>query len=314
MRYLAGILLLLLVQAASAGQCRVDRGPWIDVFDGSISVTVPIRASPGVGRIDLTGYLLECRYTPDGGTPSRSRDYWETIHPTFVAGPKLAFYQTGLRIKNQDYPHPVPIYIRVAEMQDNRVGVDLQTYMYILPSGRPGNPINIRAGDRLATITFRQTNNTSNPDTNVTVILNAGNDLIVKPSTCTINGDRAIDVNFGSAVDQSRIGENPSSSGVQKNVRLSYSCPDRGVNMYITITLKGVASSFNSSVLRLSNPNLGVGLLKGGVLVRPESSFITNIYNSAGADDVTFSLIRKPGNAPTTGAFSGSATLVMGVL
>ena len=312
MKYLTGILLFLLVQTAIAGQCRVDGGTWIDVFDGSISVTVPIRATPEAGRIDFNGYRLECRYTPDGRTPSRSRDYWDTIYPTFVAGPKLARYQTGLRINNQDYPHPVPIYIRVAEMQDNRVGVDLQTYMYILLSGSPGNPINIRAGDRLATITFRQTNNTGNPRTYVTVILNAGNDLIVKPSTCTINGDRAIDVNFNQ-VDQSRIGENPASTAIQKIIRLTYTCPDPRITMPITITLKGLASSFNSGVLRMSNPNLGVGLLRGGALVGLDRSFRTNIYNSVGADDVIFSLIRRPGTVPATGAFSGSATLVMGV-
>ena len=83
--------------------------------------------------------------------------------------------------------------------------------------------------------------------------------------------------------------------------------------MPITIGLRGTAASFNSGVLAMSNTNLGTGLIRAGVLVRPGQSFTTNLSNSSGRDTVTFALIRKAGTTPAVGAFSGSATLVMGV-
>lgn len=312
MNYMIGLLLLLLMHAASASQCRVNGGGWQDVTYNSLSINVPVQAHPGSGRILLDGYLMECRYTPDG-FPASFRDYWHTYNNALVPGPKFVAYRMGLRIKDTDYPAPVGGRISIATMPNNGRGVDLRTYMYIVNQGSPGTPIDIRKGDLLGTLVLKQTNNTGNPvEPVVNVFLYADSTLIIEPSTCTINNNQPIEVNFNN-VDRTRIGESVSSTPIRVDKRLDYRCPDAGITLPITITFKGLPASFSTGVLGMNNPNLGAGLLRAGTQVAPGGSYRTNIYNSSGSDTVTFALIRKPGSTPATGAFSGSATLVMGV-
>lgn len=221
----------------------------------------------------------------------------------------------GLRIKGIYYPVEVGPRIHLATIKsNNRQGVDMNSYMYIVIQGSPGNPIDIRQGDHLGTMVLKQTNNNPNNPVEpvVRVELYADNSFVVEPSTCTINNNQPIDVNFNQ-VDRTQIGESVNSTPIRANIRLNYSCPDPGITMPITITLKGPPAGFDPGVLNMSNPDLGTGLLRAGVQVRPEGAFQTNIYNSSGGDDVTFALTRRAGSTPVTGGFSGSATLVMGV-
>lgn len=308
MKYLTGLLALLFMQTVAASQCRVNGGPWESVASGWMPVTVPIVKNPSTGRIDLNGYRMECRYTPDNRPPSATdRLYTKGGGPTsFYTGN----YRVGMRIKGNDYFNPVPGNILLATMKNNGAGHDLDTYMFILAQGSPGTHINIRKDQMFAKMHLFQ--NGHHTDHGVNVELHAGNDYIEYPSTCTINGNSTIDVNFNQ-VDRTQIGESVSASPIRTNIRLSYSCPDAGVTMPITITFRGTATSFDSGVLALSNPNLGTGLLRNGVQVRPNNSFQTNISNSSGGDNVTFVLTRRSGSTPTTGAFSGSGTLVMSV-
>ena len=250
---------------------------------------------------------MECRYTPETGPVTR-RDILFTRDNGLYA-PSLGDYTIGLRIGGVDRPVPVGT-VQLATMSNNGKGHDLNTYMYILTRGSPGKPINIRAGDEFAKLQLFQKG--YHRDHPIDVILIAANDLITEPSTCTINNNQPIDVNFNQ-VDRTRIGESVANTPIRANVRLNYSCPDPGLTLPITITLKGATAGFDSGVLNMSNSNLGTGLLRAGVQVRPQGTFQTNIYNSSGGDDVTFALTRRPGSTPVTGAFSGSATLVMGV-
>ena len=312
MNYLTGFLLLLFMHTAMASQCRVNGGLWQDVTYNSLYIYAPVLTHPGSGRILLDGYLMECRYTPDG-FPATVKDYWHTYTNALVPGPKFLNYRMGLRINNVDYPIPVGPRIHLATMSNNGRGVDLRTYMYILTQGSPGSPIDIRRGDLLGTMVLKQTNNTGNPvEPVVRVYLYADNNFVVEPSTCTINNNQSIDINF-STVDSTQIGKSVSSTPIRMPVRLNYSCPDPGVTLPIKITLKGTASSFNANVLGMSNINLGAGLLRAGVLIGPEQSFNSMINNSSGGDDVVFALIRQSGSTPAAGAFNASGTLVMGV-
>lgn len=281
-------------------------------------ISVPIQKVPGSQRILLTGYNLYCAFSPDYSLPVSARDYWHTASNAITPGYKLSGYNVGINVNGSDYNAPVGAGIPIATMFNFRPGgdmpsVDLRTYMFISTRGSPGSPVNIRAGDNLGVLHLSQTNNTGKPPVpHVYIYLNAANDLIVEPSTCTINNNQPIEVNFNQ-VNQSLIGESPVSTPVNKTVTLNYRCPTPGITMPIKITLKGYPAAFNSNVLSMSNTNLATGMLRNGVLIGPERSFNTNIYNSTGADDVVFALIRKPGSLPATGAFSGSATLVMGL-
>ena len=146
----------------------------------------------------------------------------------------------------------------------------------------------------------------------LTVTYTAANNFTVSPSTCTINNNNPIEINFGD-VHQRAIGSDPLTSSVVSNRRLTYSCPDGGINTPITITYKGTRSAFDPRLLIMSNPDVGTALLRGGAAVSVNGSFLTRITNSVGGDDVTFSLVRRNGSLPTPGAISGSGVLVMGV-
>jgi len=316
MKYLIAMLFMLCgAQVSMAGQCRVNSGPLVDVYDNSVHIYANVQAIPGSGKIVLGGYQLECRYTPHGPAGESATDYWRTNLYPLVPGPKFSGYRMGLSIRNVDYL-PAVSGIHVATMKNtgsgNRGWVDLNTYMFLRTVGVPVHLINIRAGDLIGTMYFRQTNNTSNPPADVKVYILANNDFYFHISTCTINGDMPIVVDFDE-VDPVTIGESPVGSPVQKTINLMYSCPDPGITSAITITLKGSPASFSSNLLRTSNPDIGVGLLRAGVGVAPEASFRSAIYNSVGSDNVMFSLVRKPGSFPAAGFFAASATLIMGL-
>ncbi|WP_082428158.1 fimbrial protein [Pseudomonas endophytica] len=313
MKYTIGFFLLLLGTSVLASECRVNGSDWRWIPSTNIlDVRVTVKATPGTRRILLDGYTFECKFSNDSGLPNTARDFWHTTMGGVRPGPKLVGYNIGLNVQGTDHDAPVSSVL-IATLFNYGSPANLMTYMYVINHGSPQNPINIRYNDLLGEMLLRQTNNTGKPPVPlITLRLIANNDLVIEPSTCTINGNRPITVDFNS-VDRSLIGESPLTTNIRKDVRLAYSCPDPNVTRPIKITMKGQASLFSSDVLAMSNPNLGAGLLRNGAVVKPQGSFNTNIYNSSGGDDVVFVLTRKPGTEPTTGAFSGSATLVMGL-
>ena len=313
MKCLVGVLLLLLANTASAIYCRVDGGPWQNMTDNRyMDVNVFVRASPVNGRIELDGYQIECKYPPGvGGGPS-DRFYLWTSDNSLIPGGGLFGHQTGLRIGGNHLDYPVGPNMTVAQMTGDGGIKVLDTYMYVNTTRVPGKYVDIKAGNRLGIMWFRLDNTLQLPSHLVSFWIYAINDFYFQPSTCTINDNAPIDVDFG-PVDALNLDASPGATSVKRVVSLRYSCPDFGINTPITITLKGARSSFWSSVLATSNDDLGVGLLRNGSVVPPESLYTSNIYNSTGGDDVTFALVRRSGSLPAAGPFSGSATLIMGV-
>ncbi|WP_300725943.1 fimbrial protein [Pseudomonas sp.] len=311
MKYLAGILFLLVMQTADATQCRINGGTWLQVGP-TWDIRVNVKATPGAGLIDLDGYQLECRYQPGPTTPNSDYDVMSTRSVGLTPGAKFVGHKMGLLISGRRHAAPIFLRTHMATLPNNGNGVDLKTNMYMSLQGLPGKPINILAGDLLGTLLIGQVNNLGIPGNDMTVNIIAQNGFILEPSTCTINGNNPIDVDFDQ-VDPLTIGDSPLSSTVQKTVTLNYSCPDPNITLPITITLKGAPASFNTDSIAMSHADLGTGLIRRGVVVGPGKSFTTNLHNSVGSDDVTFSLIRKPGSYPDAGVYTGSATLVMGV-
>ena len=140
----------------------------------------------------------------------------------------------------------------------------------------------------------------------------AANNFSISPSTCTINNNNPIEVNFGN-VHQREIGTDPLTTPIRSNRRLSYSCPNGGITTPITITYKGTPSSFDTRLLVMTNPDVGTALVRAGSAVQVNGSFLTQITNSVGGDDVTFSLVRRANALPAAGPITGSGVLVMGV-
>jgi minor fimbrial subunit len=317
--YGAIVLLVLLgvTTTARAADCRVNGGNWQYVGDGGIlNLEVPVNVSVGSDntRILLEGAWLECRFTPSHAHPTRI-DFWGTSAQAgapWVPGPKFNNQGTGLRINGAFYNTPVPFNIRIATMPNNFVAYPIYVTPYILLRNDPSNPISVVIGDILGALNLHQTNNYSFGSTRLVLTYKAANNFGISPSTCTINNNNPIEINFGN-VQQRAIGTDPLTTSVRANRRLTYSCPNGGINTDITITYKGISTSFDDRLLVMSNPNVGTALVRAGSAVRVNGSFRTRITNSMGGDDVTFSLVRRAGVFPVAGAISGSGVLVMGV-
>ncbi|MEB0046573.1 MULTISPECIES: fimbrial protein [unclassified Pseudomonas] len=320
-RLYGAIVLLALVgvtTTVSAADCRVNGGPWGPIHDGAtlqLQVPVFVRPSADPTRIILEGVNIECLFSPFPGTPPWWQDYWSTsiqVGPAWTPGPKLASQGTGLRINGTYLNTPVPDGIRVSTLPNNGVGVRVDVTPYILIRNNPTNPLDIRIGDTLGVLRLNQTNNYDSTRNGLTITYSAANNFVVSPSTCTINNNNPIEINFGD-VHQRAIGTDPQTTSIRTNRRLTYACPDGGITTPITITYKGTPSSFNTNLLVMSNPDVGTALVRAGSAVRVNGSFLTQITNSTGGDDVTFALVKRTGSLPVAGAISGNGVLVMGV-
>ncbi|PKH25986.1 fimbrial protein [Pseudomonas fluorescens] len=321
MKRLYGVIALLVLlgvnTAVRAADCRVNGGAWRYVGDGGIlnlQVPVTVRVGSDSTRLILEGAWLECRFTPSPAHPARI-DYWGTSAQAgspWVPGPKFSAQGTGLRINGAFYNTPVPYNIRIATMPNNGLGYPINVAPYILLRNDPSNPIDVRRGDILGALNLHQTNNYSSGSTRLVLTYTAENNFGISPSTCTINNNNPIDIDFGT-VNQRAIGTAPLTTSIVSHRRLTYSCPDGGITTPITITYKGGPSSFDSRLLLMNNPDVGTALVRAGSVVPVNDAFLTRITNSTGGDDVTFALVRRNGALPSAGGVSGSGVLVMGV-
>jgi minor fimbrial subunit len=322
MKRLYGPMVLLalvgITTNVNAAQCRVNGGPWQQVDTGGtlpLEVPVTVQLGSDTSRILLEGVRLECRFTPYPGWPSHYEDYWSTsalAGPAWTPGPKFVNQGTGLRINGGYYNTPVPTNIRIATMPNNAIGVAVNVTPYILNRNDPANPINVVVNDVLGTLRLSQTNNYDSGRTGLSLVYRAANNFSISPSTCTINNNNPIEVNFGN-VHQRQIGTDPLTTPIKSNRRLTYSCPNAGITTPITITYKGIATSFDNRLLMMTNPDVGTAMVRAGSAVTVNGRFLTQITNSVGGDDVTFSLVQRPGSLPAAGPVTGSGVLVMGV-
>jgi len=317
MKRLYGALALLslagFTTTAQAVDCRVNGGPWQN-GNPNLQVPVTVVLSADRTRVLLEGARLECRFTYSGG-PGWHTDYWASGSPAgtpWSPGPKFASEGTGLRINGSFLNTPVPAGIGVLNVPNNGTFYPVNVTPYILMRNNPSNPIDVRIGDLLGVLRMTATNNYNAERANLTVTYTANNNFTVSPSTCTINNNNPIEINFGT-VHQRAIGTDPLTSTIVSNRRLTYSCPQGGITTPITITYKGTRTGFDSRLLMMSNLDVGTAMVYAGTPVPVNGSFLTRITNSVGGDDVTFSLVRRNGSLPTAGAISGSGVLVMGV-
>ena len=301
---------------ASAATCRVNGGQWTEIV-GELPLRVPVTVTLAADRtrIMMEGARLECGFSRGSQSPSSRRDYWVTDSSAgtpWVPGIKFSQEGAGLRINGTYRNNPIPNGIRFATLPDDLRGYPIDVTPYILLRNNPSNPIDIRVGDTLGILRLTATNNYNANTARISVTYTAANNFTITPSTCTINNNNPIEINFGN-VHQRAIGADPLTTTIRSDRRLTYSCPDGGITTPITISYKGSPSSFDTRLLMMSNPDVGTALIRAGSAVPVNGSFLTRITNSVGGDDVTFSLVRRAGSLPAAGATSGSGVLVMGV-
>lgn len=309
-RNIALFCLSTISSIAFGAECRVN-GTVVEVAPYTYDVRTTIRSSPDKTKILLDGYSLQCRWF-GSGSPSMV-DYWDTTSSSLILGAGLAGEQGGLNINGVDYNMPIPAGIRIATIPfSGTPWVNINAFPYVLLRRAPVNPIYIYAGDRVAELRIEQSNNYAG-DRNVFYYrLIAQNNFSVQPSACSINDDQPLDVDFGT-INASDIGESVTTTAQKVIKTITYRCPDPGISVPITVTFSGTGSSFNPRLIRMSNSNLAVGLLKDGKVVNANSAYSSNIINSSGRDDVTFALVKATGSNPVAGNSSGSAVLILGV-
>jgi minor fimbrial subunit len=310
------IAIIGVTTTARAVDCREDTGPWRTLFTmGDIHMQLPVnlRLEAAPDRISLVGKRIECRHTIDPQTPSARTDYLDTGRDwSWRVGAKFVEQGTGLQINGTLYNTPVPLRIRSNTIPDNASPYLVDITPYILTRNSPETPIDIRIGDILGVLRLLQTNKAGSGTSQLTITYIANNNLSVSPSTCTINNNNPIEIDFGD-VHQFSIGTDPLTTSIRSDRRLIYSCPDAGITTPITITYKGIASPFNINLLATTNSDVGTALIRAGTAIQVNGSFLTHITNSFGGDDVTFSLVKRTGSLPTSGPVIGSGVLVMGV-
>lgn len=82
---------------------------------------------------------------------------------------------------------------------------------------------------------------------------------VIAPLPCTINGDRTIDVDFGSELLTTKI----DGSNYIKPVEYSLECKDNTSNA-MKLRVQGNATSFDRSALQTNMPDLGIALKANG--------------------------------------------------
>ena len=316
MKYLTGLMLLLLIQIASATECRVNGGNWFDAETRGFNVYVNVKANLSLGKIVLDGYTMDCRHGLPTYWPYNSSQTIVTYPDAVRLLPQYSHLNGGLSTGGGVY-HPIPVRAGIVlSVQGAEPQVSVAGRPYLNITTTPGKYIDIKSGTMIAVLhlSFRSYSFGSLVKEFTTLVnVFARNSLNMSPSTCTINNNNPINVDFGSVDPLAVGGDIPAGTPYKRSVVLNYSCPDLGISSPIDIKLAGTASSFNSSALVTTNPNLAAGMHRLSALVAPGGSFRTSISNSSGSDTVLFTLFRKPGSLPAAGPFTASATLVMSV-
>lgn len=312
MKYLVGLMLLMLAQVASAVNCTVNHGLWRDPKNYTFTTTAAVYRS--TDPADGAKIILDELYIACLGVPAPGRvEIWTVFDPIRLA-PQFAHYKSGIKLGSNYYSSPV-YNIRTGRQQPGDGVVDDPARVFLVVGSPPNGYIQIPAGTKILTyhVWVEIWSGTSRiAATEMKVNVNSRNALNLNPSTCTINNNNPIVVDFGSVDPLVAGGEGSSTTPYKKTVPLNYSCPTTGINSSMNVRLVGTASSFNSNALKINkNDNLAATMTRNGVVVAPGSSFTANISNSSGSDTVVFGLIRNAGNLPAAGPFDASATLVM---
>lgn len=127
---------------------------------------------------------------------------------------------------------------------------------------------------------------------------------VIASAPCIINGERAIEVNFGSEVMVERV------NGMNYRMPVNYTLDCRGATKNsLRLKIQGTPASFNGDMLATAERgNLGLLLSSGSQLLKI-NDWINFQYPTLPVLMVAPS--KQPGTDLTTGAFSASATMLV---
>ena len=131
------------------------------------------------------------------------------------------------------------------------------------------------------------------------------------PDNCTVTTTSNWDIPFGS-VERMDI---PTTGGIEQTKALTLACTGATAHDF-SVKLNMTSTSWSTSQLATSNPDLGVQVTVGGVATKLGESFSMKVTGS-GSKTLGFSVLRNPKTKAldiATGDFSASGTLVVSEL
>ena len=183
-------------------------------------------------------------------------------------------------------------------------------------SEKPSKYVKITAGEKIGKIDFYQKNDTPDCKNCGFYVWNivAKNDYNYITNTCTINNGQQMNVDF-KEIERFQLKESAYGSQPSVNQQLNTHCNDP-VTQDITIRLVSDNPSFTSDLIKTSNPDIGIAMLHKGQLIKPDTEFVSHLSQGNGSDSVDFKVVKKniPSTDIETGAFTGSATLIVSVI
>lgn len=131
--------------------------------------------------------------------------------------------------------------------------------------------------------------------------------VLVTGPACLVNGETAIDVNFGSALQTTSI----DGSNYATPVPFTLNCV--GNPSSLRLRFQGTSSTFDSGVLATNFTDLGIKLLKPDNSALALGEWFTFSY-SATPPAISAVPVKRPGSILPGGVFNSTATLLVEVL
>ncbi len=302
---LVALIFCFISHSVMAFSCQLNG---VNISNGSTaSITVPVGPEIISGKnviIDFSKYV-SCAVTGiDYGFTDYINTYAVSGNGSIVFENKLYGKDGGSNINGKDYNIPVPANVLIYTLKDYNKYIPLPIESYLNVGNEPDG-VEIKAGDLLLTLGMKQTNNKDATYNLYTWKVYAANDTYVSLSSCKINNNGTMDVDFGS-LNSADIDQGVNHS-IGKSV--NYSC-DNSVNH--TVALKLIPST-NGNDFTTTIEGLNVDIYRGSEKLKPNTFFYTDLNNGSGNDTITFSLVKDknyPGKVKD-GAFSSNVVLVM---
>ncbi|NTX79556.1 hypothetical protein FCL49_11665 [Serratia proteamaculans] len=217
----------------------------------------------------------------------------------------------GITINGVDYDIPVSeVHIRNFDPiwdPGEKYAKPLPMKMYFRLSNNFGRQISIKAGDFIGSVGFIMRNNIGETYY-YTWEIYSSNDVNVNTSICRMTTGEPINVNFG----QVERGEISTTGATEQTKAFTLSCVGSETHDF-SVKLNMTPTSWSTSQLATSNPDLGVQVTVGGTVAKLGESFAMKVTGS-GSTTLGFSVLRNPKTKAldiATGDFSASGTLVV---
>ncbi|EPE3626020.1 fimbrial protein [Serratia nevei] len=306
-------LFFFMMKDASAFTCTTSEGQKIPPGGSMEPVEVKVSIGPNLndGKNEISSLTqVTCKndYAP-------WTDYLE-FSSAIIIPAVLYRLVGGVTLNGVDYDLTSPtVNKRVLSVTGGK-SATVPMELYLRMNKRPSKDFLIKKDEMVAMLTFTQTNDQAGcPQCGPYIWkLIANNDAYFSTTTCTINGAKQINVDFG-RISQDNFTESVNNAVIKKDQELTYWCEDATATQDILIRFVGGVSGFSSEAIRTTNNDIGVAMLYKGKVVKPNETFRTQIRNGVGRDTLSFVPIKskKLAGDISTGPFSGSATLIFSV-